>query len=407
MADRRAPRVLVTDAGRGSAIAVIRSLGRRGWHVIAADADPRSPGFYSRFTSERLRYPRPQRDPQEVVEALLVATRERGVDLLVPVTDEIVLPLSAARERFAGLTTLALPDAAALAATGDKLATLQLAERLGVPTPRTRLVETVGAAVSAGAEIGFPVVLKPRASRARHADGLRAFEVAYAADEAELRARMGRLEGRSPVLLQELCRGEGHGVELLLHRGRPLAAFQHRRLREVPLTGGASAYRESVPLDPLLYGQAVRLLAALEWSGLAMVEFKVGPDGPRLMEINGRIWGSLPLAVASGMDFPARMADLYLSGPPDDAAAPATTYRIGVRAHNLELEVVWIGSVLAGRRRQRSLPRPRRRDALAAAASLVSPSARYDILACDDPRPGAAEILKIAARVTRKLGRGG
>ena len=94
------PRVLVTDAARGCAIAVIRSLGRRGLDVIAADSEGRSPGFYSRYASDRLRYPPPRTDPEGAVATLLRAARERRVDLIVPVTEEMVLLLSEARDRF-------------------------------------------------------------------------------------------------------------------------------------------------------------------------------------------------------------------------------------------------------------------------------------------------------------------
>ena len=122
------------------------------------------------------------------------------------------------------------------------------------------------------------------------------------------------------------------------------------------------------------------------------------------MEVNGRVWGSLPLAVKSGMDFPARLAELYLSGPPDSGAFDAT-YSIGVRARNLELEVIWIGSVLSGRRRYPFLPAPRRREALGAALALLDPRVKYDILSLDDPGPGLAELAKIARKLPRKLRR--
>ena len=59
-------------------------------------------------------------------------------------------------------------------------------------------------------------------------------------------------------------------------------------------------------------------------------------------------------------DFPARLAALYLGDEPTDADPPETNYRIGVRARNLELEIIWIGSVLFGRRRHSFLPVPRR-----------------------------------------------
>lgn len=400
-------RVLVTDAARGSAVSVIRSLGRRGMHVIAADSKARSPGFSSRYAAERLRYPPPDESPEEMVETLLAAARARQVDLIVPVTDETILPLAAARERFAGVCLLALPDARGLAASHDKMVAMDLAANLGIPLPRTELVSTVNEALPAAAALGWPVVVKPRFSRiVRSGRGIERYGVSYAADEAALAEQVGGLEGRCDVLLQEYCAGEGHGVELLASEGRPLAAFQHRRLREVPITGGASSFRESVALDPLLFDYSSRLLAALDWTGLAMVEFKLGEEGPRLMELNGRIWGSLPLAVKSGMDFPAGLADVSLGRVPGPEDPPRTSYPVGVRSRNLGLEMVWIGSTLRRARRYPGVPTPRRRDAIAAALRLLNPADGYDVLTREDPRPGLLELAGIAGKLRRKVGHG-
>jgi predicted ATP-grasp superfamily ATP-dependent carboligase len=398
-----APTVLVTDAGRGSAIAFIRSLGRKGYRVIAADSDARSPGFRSRYAAERLLYPSPECAPRELAATLLETARERGVDLIIPVTDAVILPLAEIRERFAGVCTIAMPDPAALEVVTNKLATIELAERVGVPVPRTALVDTVQEALERGPALGWPIVLKPQKSRLyREQVAIEAFTVCYAESPEQLAEQMARFEGRCAVLLQEYYRGSGQGVELLMHAGRPLAAFQHRRLREVPVNGGASAFRESVPLDPELYHHSVQLLAALRWTGLAMVEFKVGAAGPRLMEINGRVWGSLPLAVKSGMDFPARLAELYLDGPPPHPPTE-TRYAVGVRARNLELDMVWIASVLRGKKRYPFLAMPSRRQGLAALLGLLNPAYKFDILSLDDPRPGLAEIARIVGKFGDKL----
>lgn len=405
---KRRRRVLITDAGRGSAVAFIRSLGRRGWAVTAADARRSSPGFRSRFTTDRLVYPDPVERSGDAVEAILAAVRSERTDLIVPITDEIGLPLAAARDRFAGVACLALPDPESLAVTHDKARTLELADDLGVPTPATVAVVTTDDAVAAAGQLGWPVVIKPRSSREPRDDGtIDAFAVSYAADGATLRARIEALEGRTGVLLQRWRPGEGHGVELLVDRGRPLAAFQHRRIREVPVTGGASALRESVPLDPVLLDHATRLLGALGWTGLAMVEFRQTAGGPELMEINGRVWGSLPLAVRAGMDFPGRLADLLLEGAPPTATPMATNYRVGVRARNLRLEISWIGAVATGQRRYPELPWPRRRSAIGASLSLVDPRISDDLLVRDDPGPGFAQIAAIAREAVGKgLGRG-
>jgi predicted ATP-grasp superfamily ATP-dependent carboligase len=403
-----APRVIVTDAGRASAVSIIRSLGRRGAHVIAAGCDRRSPGFYSRFAAERLLYPAPETNPEAVVERLHRAALERDVDLIVPVTDDVIVPLSEARERFAGVCSLAIADNDALAATRDKLATLELARRLGVPTPRTALVTTADEARHQAAVLGWPVVLKPQASRVygESRSTLETMNVTYAADPEMLSERMRRFEGLCAVLLQEYCNGEAFGVELLAHRGRPLAAFQHHRLREVPTTGGASSYRESVALDPLLYAYSVRLLEALEWTGLAMVEFKTGPAGPMLMEINGRVWGSLPLAIRSGVDFPSGLLDLHLGRSNGGRNGHENGYVVGARAHNLELELLWIGSVLRGKPRHPYLDHPPRRAALRAAAGLLSGRGGFDMADREDRKPALVEAVKIAQKLGRKLRHG-
>ena len=396
-------RVLVTDARRGSAVAFIRSLGRRGDHVVAADTTSPSAGMRSRFAAGRVRYPSPIVDRAAAGEVLAAAARRHRIELIVPITDETILALRDRSDDLPAGCQVAIPDMSAARVVGDKRSTMDLAVSLGVPIPETLPAETPTAVRAAVEHLGYPVVLKPQASRVRdEAGGVRQYEVSYALDRTGLDRALERLGGVG-MLIQRFWQGEGQGVELLLDRGRPIAAFQHRRLREVPVTGGASSLRESIALDPVMFGHASRLLGALSFHGLAMVEFRVGPDGPVLMEINGRVWGSMPLAVAAGMDFPARLVDLYTRDEPTVSTGPvATTYTTGVRARDLELDVIWIGSVLGGARRPSIMARPPRRAALRAIADLVDPGIRDDILAWDDPVASAAEIVRIAGKLATK-----
>lgn len=385
-------RVLVTDAGRGSSVAIIRSLGRAGWDVAAADSDVRSLGFRSRYAKWKVLYPPPETHAHDAARVIAETTKRLGVALVVPVTDDVILPLAAIRQEFDGVAVLAMPSDNALGIVADKAATLELAARLGVPVPQSRVVHDATEAKAAADDLAWPVVIKPPASRTLVAGGgIRRHEVRYACDAAELAAELAGV-AKWPLLLQEYCAGEGHGVELLLREGRPLAAFQHRRLREVPVSGGASSYRESVPLDPILRHHSVALLASLQFTGLAMVEFRIGERGPMLMEINGRIWGSLPLAVKSGMDFPLLMASMYLGDAPSDKML--TRYRTGVRSRNLRLEVAWIRSILRGQRRH-CLGQRSRLGAIPVALRLAWPPDGYDVLCADDPLPGLAELPNI------------
>ena len=406
MSKRGRPRVLVTDAGRGSAVAIIRSLGRRGWHVTAADSDRRSPGLYSRFAARRLRYADPIHEPAAMAAGLRRTIERFDIDLVIPVTDEAILPLLPMRSELDRITTIALPSNAAFGVMSDKAATYELARRLGVPTPRWALLEAGLRPEGVGEDLGWPVVVKPRRSRELTADGrISRHVVTYAAGPADLAAASAASATASAagsVLVQEYVTGEGHGVELLMREGEVVAAFQHRRIREVPVTGGASSYRESVALDPALLEHATALLRDLGWTGVAMVEFRLGPDGPRLMEVNGRVWGSLPLAVRAGVDFPALLADVHLGRPV--TAGPIGDYRIGVRSRSLPLEISWIGAVLSGRRGEAGLPVPARREALKVAAQALVPGG-WDVLSVRDPLPGLLEIWKVASGSIGRLRR--
>jgi predicted ATP-grasp superfamily ATP-dependent carboligase len=395
--------ILVTDASRGCAIAVIRSLGRAGYRVIAADSEPRSLGFHSRWVAAAHEYPAPEQSAKRFCDTIESIVKVEKVDLVMPVTDLTQLPLAAERLRFATRTLLASPSHESLAITSDKDRTLALARRLGIAVPETRLVNDADEAVAAAHAIGWPVVLKPQFSVGLEGRaGLRSHRVTYAASDDELVRRMRVYQGRCGVLLQRYVAGQGCGVELLASEGRTLAAFQHVRIREVPPTGGASSYRRSVALDADLFAQAQSLIEALKWTGLAMVEFKLGAGGPVLMEINGRVWGSLPLALAAGVDFPAAWARLLLDGEAAVSASPRNGYRIGVRGRDLQRELVWIGSVLSQRGGIPSVPLPPRRAALRVLAGLPDPRCKFDLWDWHDPRPALLEWPRICAKLWRK-----
>lgn len=396
------PTVLVTDARRGSAITIMRSLGRKGWTVIAADEQRSSAGFRSRHARHHCVYPSPTAEPAAFVAALCDAVNQYQIDLIIPTTDEAILPLAQVRDRFEGHVQLAIAAPEALRVVTDKRATLALCEELNVPAPESYLAHSVEEARDVAHLLPWPIVLK--AQRSRRLDGgngvQRTGSVGYANTVKELIWQTERLIADGPVLLQGYMPGTGQGIEMLAHVGRPLAIFQHKRLAEVPITGGSSALRESVPLDPLLVDYSTRLVDALQWTGLIMVEYKVNEDDAALMEINGRVWGSLPLAVHSGMDFPALLGDLYVNGPPP--GPPLTDYEVGVRSCNLDLMALWFGQVLRNSRRYPFIPQPARSDALRALLGLFRRRLRFDVQSWSDPLPGLLDLQHTVAHVARK-----
>jgi protein-tyrosine-phosphatase len=164
-----------------------------------------------------------------------------------------------------------------------------------------------------------------------------------------------------------------------------------------PLAGGGSSYRKSVPLDARLLECSKRLLERLRWTGVAMVEYRQDPQSGEfvLMEINGRFWGSLPLAVSAGVDFPYRLYRLMTSPPVPDAPS---LYRVGLHARNLSKDMRWF-------RERRWTPGSLLRELAAGLGRAVVGRERVDTFTLDDPRPGLVELGRGLVAPVRKLAR--
>jgi len=105
--------------------------------------------------------------------------------------------------------------------------------------------------------------------------------------------------------IEEYVEGEGYGCSVLYFGGEFVADFTHRRLREKVETGGTSTFREAATHEGIEIATKA-IFDALGWNGLAMCEFKVCPKTKRFwfIEVNPRMWGSISLAVESGVEFP-------------------------------------------------------------------------------------------------------
>jgi predicted ATP-grasp superfamily ATP-dependent carboligase len=141
-----------------------------------------------------------------------------------------------------------------------------------------------------------------------HAQGLALHKLEFATDEAALR-RIGERFAPAGIwpLIQEYCPGRGLGQFFFMHKGRAVRRFQHQRIAEWPPEGGFSSVCDAVPLShhQELQERSIALLQAIGWEGCAMVEYRLddATGEAALMEINGRFWGSFPLAVHAGAGF--------------------------------------------------------------------------------------------------------
>ncbi len=324
-------RILLTDGDQRSALAVIRSLGRAGHFVVAGDCRESNLAGASRFAAARAALPDPLVAPGDFATAAGEAARLHGCEWVVPVTDASALALLS-RPDVVAPARIPMPPVEAYGRASDKARVAEEAAAVGIRVPRQVLAATreEAATLASAAALRPPLVLKPARSVAGGEGGRLKQGVRHASDWSAVARLAPELpEGSFPLLIQERVLGTGTGIFVLVWDKRLVAAFAHRRLREKPPAGGVSVLCESAPLDPDLLARSVSLLDRLGWYGVAMIEYKreAASGDPFLMEINARFWGSLQLAIDSGVDFPRLLIECAEGGSPE----PVTSFRVGVR----------------------------------------------------------------------------
>jgi len=342
-------KILVLDGNENQAVAGVRSLARAGHQVIVGSTERWCKAAWSRYSMGSFRYPPPERDPLAFAGKVAEAAGAAPGTLVLPMTERSMLPISQHRRILeeAG-AKIVLPSHPNVLHCFDKQYTTALAQALAMAVPHTVVIENAADARRLAPSLPYPVVLKPRSSQEPSASGRfrKTGGPMYARNAEEFVGAYSAISRRcSSVLAQEFVEGVGAGYFALMENGRLAAEFAHRRIRDVRPAGSGSSLRISVAVDDRIRSAALKLLYALSWHGVAMVEFRVRSDGtPVFMEVNGRFWHSLPLAVYAGVDFPALLAEMAEQGR---AGAP-TAYREGVRCRWLlgdlrHLAAVWAG----------------------------------------------------------------
>lgn len=313
--------VLLTDANKRTALYALRSLGQRGVVVTAAESNTvKKPiGFYSKYCKYKIFTPHPE---DELYIKVLLGLAKK-FDVLMPISTDSMLPISKHLDEFNAVTNVPIPSFESLEIAEDKKKTLEFAQKNGVSIPKTFIPANENELKALSKKLNYPVVIKIR--RGSGAKG-----VVYANSPSDLIHKYRSLQCIDDhPLVQEYIKGRGYGVFALFNKNSKVrASFVHKRIREYPITGGQSTFCESVE-DAEILNCGLKLLEKLNWYGLAMVEFKLDErdNKPKLMEINPRFWGSMPLAIASGVDFPYLLYKLAIDGDIE----PVTSYRTGVR----------------------------------------------------------------------------
>ena len=383
-------------------LSVVRSLGRGGVQVHAAWYESGAPALRSRYLAQLHSVPPFHHKDAAWKNALVELMARERFDLVIPCTE---LEVTACQEHRTELEkagrVYTLADEA-YEILFSKIRTAERARSVGVRVPRELIVTDLGQRPEVLAQLGLPLVLKPHISLDRERTGaLQPVRKAYSSEEVD-RLLPAMLQG-GPVVAQENFIGQGIGVELLLNGGEPLLAFQHVRVHE-PLHGGPSSYRKGVAVTPSLLEAALKILRPLRYTGVAMAEFKVNTTTGDwvFLEINARFWGSLPLAIASGVDFPLALFQMLVEG----RTSFPQRYGRGIHCRNLLRDLDWQrANLLADHRDPTLATRPLYKVLGDVCWNTLTLRERLDTFTLDDPRPALSELRQLARRFWGWLGK--
>jgi carbamoyl-phosphate synthase large subunit len=299
---RRDVRILFTCAGRR--IELIQAFGQAAQSlgielaVHAADVESHFAAAYVAQRAHRV----PQTQSAEYIPALLEIARREKIDLVVPLIDTELPALSEARERFAQAGChVIISSARIVQICRDKLETFRFLTEKGIPVPRTWKPDQI----MARKQHEFPYFLKPRFGSASKGN-------AVVRNQADLESLVPRVQD---AIIQELLPGTEHTLDVYAgFDGQPRCVVPRRR---VEVRGGEVTKALTVKHDGIAQA-GLRVVEALgECRGVITIQLFLGPDGQiRVIEVNPRFGGGVPLAIRAGADFPKWLMAEWLGQKP-------------------------------------------------------------------------------------------
>ncbi len=329
-------RILILDASQRSALAVTRSLGKHHIHLYTADETSSALAGCSRHSHHYFTYPSQRIKPNQFSSAIMKHCKKEKIDIIIPMTE---LTTSLILELKSKLQTITIPLSTieTISFLSNKYSLINLSKTLGVPIPKTLHINSIDELPNDLPSFSYPVILKSDKSWVNYKGQWihTTVRTANSSSEAKEIIFSDLSFKATSFMIQEFIPGKGAGLFTLYDKGNPIAFFAHNRLREKPPQGGVSVLSESTAVDPILEKYSRALLGHVNWHGVAMVEFRITPEGkPYLMEINTRFWGSLQLAIDAGVDFPWLLYQTCIQDNKDRLLSQnnsTSDYKVGVR----------------------------------------------------------------------------
>lgn len=380
-------RVLLAADHRYASLGAVRALRDGGYMPWVAAAERGSYAARSRAAAGVVSVPEARGDPDRFVAALAEVASSLEVDAVLPASEPALLALAGREHEFPSGTAVGVCAPAIVERATDKLALVELAAEAGLPQPWS-VVLTRSEIDSRGRNLPYPAIVKPARSEMLGGDGsLRWDTVRRVGSFEELRGAVEALPGRT-WLVQEYVPGRLGAISGVAWQGKLVCAAHQIAHRTFP-RDGPSAYAQTTARDPDLEEGVARLLALFAWSGIFQAQFIELDDRRYLIDFNPRLYGSVSLAHAAGLNLPVIWTNLLVGDRQE-----VGSYRIGVRYRCEERDARALLAALAGRK------------ALAALRGLV-PRRRtvHAVFSLRDPLPAMTTIAKLRQRATLSVQR--
>jgi len=307
---------LVSDGLHRKSLSVTRALGKQGIEVSVMSDEFFAPSFWSKYCKKRFHLNFLSNKNDLDVDFLKMVGSDSSNVVFFPMEDATIKWLSDNRIYLSAHLSFLIPSSESIMTSFSKFQTMKLAESTGIKVPSSVYFETakelkLEIAENSQRYLSSDFLIKPDIGRGSSG-------IIYLQDfnddswdEFDLEKHFDQYGNQ---LLQHRLPADGRsiGVSLLFDSdSRVVANFVHERISSFPVSGGPSTNRCGIKEDGLLE-KSVNLLQKLNWQGVAMVEWKFDSTTgePFLLEINPRFWGSLELAVRSGVNFPVLYFDL-------------------------------------------------------------------------------------------------
>ena len=287
-----------------STYSALRNLTKHSLDVVVSDTSRLGMCQFSRRSSGFKKYTSHYLDEHQFIEDLVKICATSKIRLILPSHNETEI-IARHRQRFPPALVAMVPHESHCRIFNNKAEAYDYVSSLGVPIPRKIHYSDPNSVGLLLQEKGLKkTVIKLLTGNSGKG-------VFYAEDPDDAQIVVKKLideyqlsPDRYPQI-EEYVVGEGYGCSVLYSNGEFIADFAHRRLRDKVATGGTSTFREVADNDGIK-SAARTIFDSLGWNGLAMCEFKVCPKTGKywFIEINPRMWGSISLAIESGVEFP-------------------------------------------------------------------------------------------------------